>query len=119
MIGGALGVGGNALWEWLTWPPEKPTATTPSSLPAERNLGEMVEGDVILRERSIGRREAKEFSKKSLSQSLKSQIGQGSKGGSIKSRHSIRRFKSRESPKKAEERAKVKTVKYIGKVSKM
>ena len=65
-MGGALGVGGNASWEGLTWPPEKPTATTPSSLPAERNLGEMVEGEVILRERSIGQSEAKEFSKKYL-----------------------------------------------------
>ena len=31
-----------------TWPPEKPTATTPSSLPFVRNLGKMVEGDVML-----------------------------------------------------------------------
>ena len=31
-----------------TWPPEKPTATTPSSLPADRNLGEIVEGEVIV-----------------------------------------------------------------------
>ena len=32
----------------ITWPPENPTATTPSSLPAERNLGEIVEGEVII-----------------------------------------------------------------------
>ena len=32
----------------FTWPPEKPTATTPSSLPADRNLGEIVEGEVII-----------------------------------------------------------------------
>ncbi len=25
--------------EWYTWPPEKPTATTPSSLPFVKNLG--------------------------------------------------------------------------------
>ena len=31
----------------FTCPPENPTATTPSSLPADRNLGEMVEGEVI------------------------------------------------------------------------
>ena len=39
------------LWrlEWVTCPPEKPTAITPSSLPAERNLGGMVEGEVMLR----------------------------------------------------------------------
>ena len=39
------------LWglEPLTCPPEKPTAITPSSLPAERNLGGMVEGEVMLR----------------------------------------------------------------------
>ena len=110
---------GNAFWEGLTWPPEKPTATTLSSLPAERNLGEMVEGEVILRERSIGRREVKEFSKKYLSlRVFKGQINQSSKGGSIESRHSIRRINSTKSSKKAEERAKVKTVKYIGKVSK-
>ena len=35
--------------EWLTCPPEKPTATTPSSLPAERNFGAIVEGEVMLR----------------------------------------------------------------------
>lgn len=110
------GVEGNAFWEGLTWPPEKPTATTLSSLPAERNLGEMVEGEVILRERSIGRREVKEFSKKYLSlRVFKGQINQSSKGGSIESRHSIRRINSTEISKKAEERAKVK---YIGKVSK-
>lgn len=34
---------------WLTWPPEKPTAMTPSSWLAERNLDLMVEGDVILK----------------------------------------------------------------------
>ena len=32
----------------LTWPPEKATATTPSSLPADRNLGGIVEGEVIM-----------------------------------------------------------------------
>ena len=32
----------------ITWPPEKPTATIPSSLPADRNLGEIVEGEVII-----------------------------------------------------------------------
>ena len=32
----------------VTWPPEKPTATTPSSLPADRNLGEIVGGEVII-----------------------------------------------------------------------
>ncbi len=39
------------LWglERLTCPPENPTAITPSSLPAERNLGGMVEGEVMLR----------------------------------------------------------------------
>lgn len=31
----------------LTWPPEKPTATTPSSLALERNFCAMVEGAVI------------------------------------------------------------------------
>lgn len=35
--------------ERLTCPPEKPTAITPSSLPAERNFGGMVEGEVMLR----------------------------------------------------------------------
>ena len=34
--------------EDCTWPPEKPTATTPSSLPFVKNLGKMVEGDVML-----------------------------------------------------------------------
>ena len=34
----------------VTWPPEKPTATTPSSLFVERNFGAIVEGDVILKE---------------------------------------------------------------------
>ena len=34
--------------EIFTWPPEKPTAMTPSSLPADRNLGEMVEGEVMV-----------------------------------------------------------------------
>lgn len=34
----------------VTWPPEKPTATTPSSLFVERNFGAIVEGDVILEE---------------------------------------------------------------------
>lgn len=32
----------------FTWPPEKPTATTPSSLLADRNLGGIVEGEVII-----------------------------------------------------------------------
>ena len=31
----------------LTCPPEKPTATTPSSLGLDRNLGVIVEGDVM------------------------------------------------------------------------
>ena len=34
--------------EAFTWPPENPTATTPSSLPADRNLGDIVEGEVII-----------------------------------------------------------------------
>ena len=38
--------------EVITWPPEKPTAMTPSSLPADRNLGVMVEGEVIVALRS-------------------------------------------------------------------
>jgi hypothetical protein len=33
--------------ERRTWPPEKPTATTPSSLGLERNLWEMVDGAVM------------------------------------------------------------------------
>ena len=32
----------------FTWPPEKPTATIPSSLLADRNLGGIVEGEVII-----------------------------------------------------------------------
>ena len=32
----------------ITWPPEKPTATTPNSLPADKNLGEIVDGEVII-----------------------------------------------------------------------
>lgn len=32
-----------------TWPPEKPTATTPSSLPFVRNFGWIIEVVVILR----------------------------------------------------------------------
>ena len=32
----------------FTWPPEKPTATMPSSLPADKNFGEIVEGRVII-----------------------------------------------------------------------
>ena len=32
-----------------TWPPEKPTATTPSWSPFERNLDGIVEGEVISR----------------------------------------------------------------------
>ena len=35
-----------------TCPPEKPTATTPSSLPFERNFGLMVDGEVILQQSS-------------------------------------------------------------------
>ena len=35
--------------ERRTCPPEKPTAITPSSLPAERNLGGMVDGEVMSR----------------------------------------------------------------------
>ena len=38
-----------------TWPPEKPTATTPSSWPFERNFWGMVDGDVIM-ERFVGER---------------------------------------------------------------
>ncbi len=34
----------------LTWPPEKPTATTPSSLPLARNLGWIVDGEVMVLE---------------------------------------------------------------------
>lgn len=30
-----------------TWPPEKPTATTPSSLPRDKNLGCTVDGEVM------------------------------------------------------------------------
>ena len=44
-----FGVVGLGRLEWLTCPPEKPTATTPSSLPAERNFGAIVEGEVMLR----------------------------------------------------------------------
>lgn len=36
-----------------TCPPEKPTATTPSSVPLERNFGVMVDGEVILATRFI------------------------------------------------------------------
>lgn len=32
----------------FTWPPEKPTATTPSSLLLDKNLGLMVEGEVMI-----------------------------------------------------------------------
>lgn len=32
----------------ITWPPENPTATTPNSLPADKNLGGIVEGKVII-----------------------------------------------------------------------
>ena len=32
----------------FTWPPENPTATIPSSLLADRNLGGIVEGEVII-----------------------------------------------------------------------
>lgn len=32
-----------------TWPPEKPTATTPSSSALDRNLGCIVEGEVMFR----------------------------------------------------------------------
>lgn len=32
----------------VTWPPENPTAMTPSSLPADRNLGVIVGGEVII-----------------------------------------------------------------------
>ena len=45
----------------LAWPPEKPTAITPSSLSAERNFGGIVEGDVILAAFEIDCREAKLF----------------------------------------------------------
>lgn len=31
-----------------TWPPEKPTATTPSSLLLVKNLGAMVDGEVMM-----------------------------------------------------------------------
>ena len=34
--------------EGSTWPPEKPTATTPSSLPFERNFWWTVEGAVMV-----------------------------------------------------------------------
>lgn len=34
--------------EALTWPPENPTATTPSSFSEDRNLGGIVEGEVIV-----------------------------------------------------------------------
>ena len=44
-----MGVVSSWRLEWLTCPPEKPTAITPSSLPAERNFGGIVEGEVILR----------------------------------------------------------------------
>ena len=53
--------GGCGGWnEWLTCPPEKPTAITPSSLPAERNLGGIVEGEVIFRayNKVLGRMDA-------------------------------------------------------------
>lgn len=42
-------MGGLGRLEGFTCPPEKPTAITPSSLPAERNLGGMVEGEVMMR----------------------------------------------------------------------
>ena len=32
----------------ITWPPEKPTATTPSSLPWDRNFGWIVDGEVMM-----------------------------------------------------------------------
>lgn len=41
-------------WRWGkgvdTWPPEKPTATTPSSSAFVRNLGGMVDGEVMVGE---------------------------------------------------------------------
>lgn len=43
---------GKENWGWgclfFTWPPEKPTAMTPSSLLLDRNLGLMVEGEVMI-----------------------------------------------------------------------
>ena len=35
--------------EWTTWPPAKPTATTPSSLLFDRNFGAIVEGAVMVK----------------------------------------------------------------------
>lgn len=34
----------------LTWPPEKPTATTPSCAPLERNFGSIIDVVVMLGE---------------------------------------------------------------------
>lgn len=42
------GGGGSGLGEGCTWPPEKPTATTPSSSALERNFGGMVDGAVMI-----------------------------------------------------------------------
>ncbi len=51
-----------------TWPPEKPTATTPSSLLEARNFGAIVEGEVIVGlvtgSRSVSRKLDERWSRK-------------------------------------------------------
>ena len=44
-----------------TWLPEKPTATTPSSSPFVRNLGVMVEGEVMFAGKELSRSGRKEI----------------------------------------------------------
>ena len=48
-IGGAeWSGGGNGAWRSITCPPEKPTATTPSSSALERNFGLIIEVVVMV-----------------------------------------------------------------------
>ncbi len=46
---GVRGWVGWGMGEVLTWPPEKPTATTPSSVDVERNLEGVVGGELMVK----------------------------------------------------------------------